>query len=53
MVSLSTIFISAILGFDHPYGEISKNYKSIATEGYVLIVLDFLLFSSNPTTTIN
>ena len=52
IVSITSVFISALLGFDHPYKEISKNYKSIVSEAYVLIVLDLLLFSSNPTTTI-
>ena len=52
IVTLTSVFIASLLGFAHPYGDISKNFKSIVSEGYVLIVLDFLLFSSNPTTTV-
>ena len=40
-----------LLGYTHPYGEIRKNYNSILSEAYVLVVLDFLLFSSNPAVT--
>ena len=48
VVALSSIFLSAILGFVRPQIIVKNNYKEIWNESVILIILDLLLFSSDP-----
>ena len=48
VVVLSSIFITAILGFVHPQRIVKDNYKEIWNESVIIMILDLLLFSSDP-----
>ena len=47
-ISLSSIILMAFLGFNKPYSDLSLNIRGIFDEYVIIIVLDFLLISSNP-----
>ena len=47
-ISLSSILLMAFLGFNKPYSDLSMNVRGIFDEFVIIIVLDFLLISSNP-----
>ena len=48
LLSMTTIFILAVLGMKHPLIGLKENYKQIASEGMILFTIDLLLFSSDP-----
>lgn len=52
-IILSTIFVIAILGSAHPYQRVSSNYHHIASESVIIVVMDLLLFSSDPAVTVD
>ena len=47
-VILSSILITAVLGSAHPFKIVRKNYKEIVNESVIIIIMDLLLFSSDP-----
>ena len=47
-VTLCSILITAVLGFSHPYKTVANNYKQIGNEFVIILIMDFLLFSSDP-----
>lgn len=47
-VTLCSIFITAVLGFAHPFKIVANNYKQIGNEFVIILIMDFLLFSSDP-----
>ena len=49
IIQLCNIFIIFILGFVHPYEVISRNYTSMFSEFVIIIIMDTLLISSDPT----
>ena len=48
-VILTTILITAVLGSAHPHKIVRNNYKEIGNESVIIITMDLLLFSSDPT----
>ena len=42
--------IMAVLGMAHPYSEVKKNYKMIGSEFVIVLIMDMLLFTSDPST---
>ena len=48
IVTLSTIVIMILLGNVHPFSVVSRNYSSLIGEFVILIIMDLLLFSSDP-----
>ena len=51
IASLATIYVACALGSYHPFRELPRNYKGIVSEGAILMILDFLLFASDPVAT--
>ena len=47
-VTLCSILITAVLGSAHPYKIIRNNYKEIGNESVIILIIDLLLFSSDP-----
>ena len=45
---LSTVFLAAVVGMIHPFQILPENYKSLASEGVILVVMDLFLIVSNP-----
>ena len=50
-VILSSIMITAVLGSAHPYKIVKKNYIEIGNEMVIILIMDLLLFSSDPSVT--
>ena len=50
-ICLSSILITAVLGSAHPLKVVSNNYKEIGNEAVIILILDLLLFSSDPCVT--
>lgn len=48
IIILSTILIMTNLGAAHPYAVVRRNYTSILSEFVIVLVMDLLLFSSDP-----
>ena len=48
VIDLCTIAIMTLLGYQHPFLVVRRNYTEIAAEFVILIVLDLLMFSSDP-----
>ena len=47
LMSLSTIFVIAVVGMHHPFKNLKENYTQIASEAVILVITDLLLFSSD------
>lgn len=47
LMSLSTIFVVAVVGTHHPFKNLRENYVQIASEAVILVITDLLLFSSD------
>ena len=47
-MTLMTIFVIALLGQAHPLKAIASNYTNIRSEAIILLIVDLLLFSSDP-----
>ena len=47
-VILSTVMIVAVLGMAHPFSDVKRNYKMIGSEYVVIVIMDMLLFTSDP-----
>ena len=52
-IVLSTILIMWLLGSYHPFKVVSRNYKEILSEFVIIVVMDLLLFSSDPALDVN
>ena len=48
LVTLSTILIMALLGGAHPFKIVSRNYIGLISEFVIIVIMDLLLFSSDP-----
>ena len=48
IITLCTIAIMALLGNVHPFKVVRRNYTELASEFVIIIVMDLLLFSSDP-----
>ena len=49
VITLCTIAIMTLLGNVHVFKVVRRNYTEIASEFVIIIVLDGLMFSSDPT----
>ena len=48
VITLCTIAIMALLGYVHPFSVVRRNYHEIFSESVIIIILDLLMFSSDP-----
>ena len=48
VITLCTIAIMALLGNKHPFRVVRRNYHELASEAVIIVVLDLLMFSSDP-----
>ena len=48
VITLVTIAIMALLGYKHPFQIIRRNHQELASEFVIMVVLDLLMFSSDP-----
>lgn len=53
VIDLCTIAIMTILGYSHPFKELKRNYNELASETVILIVMDLLMFSSDPSVSVD
>ena len=48
IVSSSTILVMILLGISHPLGDLANNYKELLNEYVIILIMDLLLCSSDP-----
>ena len=47
IVTMSTLSVIMLLGLAHPFSEINRNYREIFSELVIIIIMEFLMVSSD------